>query len=75
MITELKIPIENGTHINIRKILNDEKVVGDIGVYGAAESGDTSVEVFQSVYGNAVIPIADTKSTLEEIQAGLEAAV
>ena len=69
MITELKTAIENGTHIDIHKLLNDEKVVGDIGVY---EKDDEGKEVFQSIYGNAVILIADTNSTLEEIQTALE---
>ncbi len=69
MITELKTAIENGTHIDIHELLNDKKVVGDIGKYEKDAEGK---EAFQSVYGNAVILIDDTKSTLEEIQTALE---
>lgn len=67
MLINLKSPILDNTHIVVKKILSDTKVVGDLGIMATIDGK----QEFQSQYGNAVVKIADINSTLADIQAAL----
>jgi len=68
MTVKLKSKLLNSTHIQITKLLNNTKVIGNLGIMTTDEQGNS---VFQSQYGNAVVKITKLNTTLNKIKTAL----